>query len=387
MARLPRTSVARLIEAAARFAARQPALAGMLGVTSNDPDLERVREGVFFLGATVTDQIRRFEADGYAALAEIAAADLRRPFPAASIVELAATGGDVIHIDHGAELHVRGNAPCRFRIVGDLDVGPVRIENCRIEGERRRSLCFDLVSQGGAPLSRGIGNSLRLFIDEPRETAFLLLSHMLSHTRRVEVRRQSGETLPLKGIRARGYGPRDALAPEPDGVSAGSSLVREYFLLPERFLLLDLLGIADALGESVDERASVNLHFDAPVPQRVLVSPEGLRAHCAPVVNLFPTTAEPRIFRPGTSEFAVRVAGSSSAEAGPYAVVRVSATPLTGQDWVVDVPPLRRFGAVPMAPAFPYVFATKAARLLAGEEPETVVVLTTTPGTLPGLET
>jgi type VI secretion system protein ImpG len=386
MARLPKSGVARFIEAAGRFAARQPSLAGMLGVTSDDPDLERVREGVFFLGAAVTDQIRHFEADGYAALADIAAADLRRPFPAASIVEFSTTGSDVTHVESGAELHVQGNATCRFRIVGDLDVGPVRIDNSRIESEERRSLRFDLVSQSGTPLARSAGNSLRLFIAEPRETALLLLSHILSHTSRLELRLQSGETLALGGIQARGFGADDLLAPEPDGVAVGSSLVREYFLLPEKFLLLDVIGIAKALGESKDERAMVIVRFDAPVPQRVLVTPEGLSAHCAPVVNLFPTTAEPAIYDLGASTFLLRVAGQSQREAGPYAVLRVSAAPLATGGAAVNVPPLGRFGAAPVAPSFPYLFATKTERPLAGQEPETSLVLTATAHSPPALE-
>jgi type VI secretion system protein ImpG len=386
MARLPRTSVARLIDAAARFAARQPSLAGMLGTPSDDPDLERVREGIFFLGATVTDQIRRFEADGYFALADIAASDLGRPFPAASIVLLSTTERGVTRVDDGAELWVRGNPLCRFRIVGDLDVGPVRIESCRIEEERRQSFRFDIVAPSGVPLARSVGRALTFFIDEPREMAFLLLSHVLSCTRRVELRLASGETLLLGGVRAHGQESRDSLAPEPSGVSVGSSLVREYFLLPEKFLLVDLLGVAEALGERLDEHATVIVRFEVPVPQRVLVTPEGLRANCAPVVNLFPTTAEPRVFEPGTAELPVRVAGLPPEEAGAYAVLRVAATPLTAEGVSVNVPPLRRFGGVPSAPSFPYVFATKTSRLRADREPEMVLALTTTPNQLPVLE-
>src|SRR5580658_9674132 len=224
MARLPKSGVARFIEAAGRFAARQPSLAGMLGSPSDDPDLERMREGVFFLAASVTDQIRRFEAEGYAALADIAAADLGRPFPAASIALFSTTERGVTRVEGGAELCMNGNPLCRFRVVGDLDVGPVQIDNCRIEEERRESLRFDLVARSGVPLSRSVGSALTFFIDEPREMALLLLSHVLSHMSRVELRLASGETLLLRGVRPRGYETHDSLAPEPDGVPVGSSL-------------------------------------------------------------------------------------------------------------------------------------------------------------------
>ena len=69
---------------------------------ADDPAIERVREGIFFLGATVIEQIRRFEADGHRSLADIVAPDLHRPFPAASIIELSVSDGEVARVPAGA---------------------------------------------------------------------------------------------------------------------------------------------------------------------------------------------------------------------------------------------------------------------------------------------
>lgn len=387
MPRLPASAISRLFETAAGFARAQPALAGLLGASfADDPAIERVREGIFFLGATVIEQIRRFEADGHRSLADIVGPDLHRPFPAASIVELSVSDGEVAHVPLGSEVNVLGDPRCRFRVVSGVDVGPALVQSCRVEPERRRSLRFDLVAPGNAPLSRSVGRSLRLYVDEPREVAFGLLHHLLSHTARVELRRESGETVAALRIEPFGFRPDHSLAPELDGVPAGASLIREYFLLPEKFLLFDVRGIVEALGDAPDAQATLIFRFDTPLPQHVRLSPSGLRAHCTPVANLFRTTAEPRLCIPACTSYPLRVAGLLAEEASVYAVLGVSATePGSGRP-AVRVPPARHFGAAVVEDGFPYVYTTKRQQTQARTEPDTTLLLTSPAKRVPVVE-
>ncbi len=367
--------MARLFETALEFARAQPALASLLGTSSSDdPAIERVREGIFFLGATIIEQVRRFEADGHRSLADIVAPDVSRPFPAASIVELTAPEGGLARVPTGSELHVRGDPRRRFRIVSGIDVGPTLIQGCRVEQEQRRSLRFDLTARG-APLARSVGASLRVYIDEPHEIALGLLHHLLSHTVRVELRRGSGETVAIRAIEPFGFAAHHALAPEPDGIDTGASLVREYFLLPEKFLLFDVRGVAEALGDAPDAQATLIFRFDAPLPQSVRLSPSSLRPHCTPVVNLFATTAEPRLCTPAATSYPLRVAGLLPEEASVYAVLGVHATNPGAGTPPVRVPPARRFGAAPVVDAFPYFYSTKLQPARDATEPDTALLL------------
>jgi type VI secretion system protein ImpG len=382
--RLPQGSFARLVQTAAHFARTQPALAGRMGEIVGDPSQERVREGLFFLGATVIDEVARFEADGHQALASIVAPDLQRPFPAATIVQLSVAEGDAVRVPAGAELGVRGDPRCRFRVASALEVGPARIHDCRVEAERRLSVRFKLTSAGTVPLARSVGQSLRIYIDEPHETALLLLQHLLSHTSRVELRRSGAETFVIGEIRPFGLPPADALAPEPDGVPTGASLIREYFLLPQKFLLFDLDGIAPAL-QPTDTKATIIFRFDAPLPQQVRVSPAGLRPHCTPAVNLFSTTAEPRLCIPASTAYPIQVAGLRREEASVYAVLGVSAKS-PAESTVTAVQPARRFGAAPVQDDFPYVYVTKLSEAPDRAEPETSLILTNLADRTPVLE-
>src|SRR5579862_2635998 len=123
MARLPYTDVRDLMASAERFGAGLPALAGALAQPTTDAPLERVREGLFYLGAACTDRVRELEAEGQRALADVVAPDLLRPFPAATILEFSVEKA-ARRVPAGAEVMTSGPRPCRFRTIGELRVAP-----------------------------------------------------------------------------------------------------------------------------------------------------------------------------------------------------------------------------------------------------------------------
>jgi type VI secretion system protein ImpG len=385
MARLPKTSVRSLIAGAQRFADAQPALAGALGRMSTEPSLERMREGLFYLAATVVDRVREFETEGYRALADVVAPGLARPFPAATIVELSSTDGAMHKVTAGAEVQTRGALACRFRLISDVEVGPWRAVKARIERLVRAEdmLQFDLVSTGPLPLGAALGDPVRFYIDGPRESSLYLMAHLLSHVSRVELTGAGRASKLLGEIRGYGLSPEDALAPEPDAPATALPLFRDYFLLPEKFCFFEIGGLAKALLDTNTKQAILTVHFATPLPAAASVAPDGVRAHCVPAVNLFPASAEPCVIGPGHSSFPVRVAGLSHEDGGVYAVLGASASPRDGAGPPVRIPPLRRFGAARFSTAFPYAFSTKLGVSPARSEPDLIVCLTSPRGTAP----
>jgi type VI secretion system protein ImpG len=385
VARLPHSDVGGLMLSAERFARAYPALAGALATLSTDAPLERVREGLFFLGATAIDRIRQFESEGQRALADVVAPDLLRPFPAATVVELSSDRA-VRRVPAGAEIHTRGGSPCRFRTVSEVKVGPWRVEGARVERQSRGddSLRFDLSATGDLPLGECVGARVRLFVEGARESALLLVAHILGRTARAQLDVE-GSARPLS-VQPYGARPDQALAPEPDGPYTGMSLLREYFLLPEKFCFFELGGLTAALRGRPVRRASVTLSFDEPLPVQIAVAPTTVRAHCTPAVNLFPSTAEPWVFEPGRSSAPVRVAGCSREEGGVYAVVGASAM-ARDDEQAPSVPllPVRRFGAGAVERAFPYAFSTKLTTAPGQSEPDVTVCLTSPRGRPPNL--
>ena len=392
MARLPYTDVGDIRASAERFAAALPALAGALAQPTTDAPLERVREGLFYLGAAAIDRIRQLEAEGQRALADVVAPELLRPMPSATILELSAERS-ARRVPAGAEVTTQGPRPCRFRTVSELRVGPWRVEHARIEqpAEGPDALRFDLVASEGISLAEAVGGIRPRFFIDGAQAALRLLAHVLGHTARAELSlEEGGAPLPLGAVLPYGTRADQALAPEPDGPHTGLSLVREYFLLPEKFCFFALGGLTAALRGTTASRATVTLTFSTPLPAQASATPV-IRPHCVPAVNLFRTTAEPWVFEPGRSSAPVRVAGLSREEGGVYAILGASATARelgeNGEPSPVTLAPVRRFAAGESSAAFPYAFSTK---LVAGagtlpREPEVVVCLTSARGRPPVL--
>jgi type VI secretion system protein ImpG len=383
MARVPRSGMGSLLASAERFAMAYPGLAGALDATSMDPSLERVREGLFFLGATLIDQIQRHEAEGYRALAEVVAPAVTRSFPAATIAQLTARDGGCRRVPAGAE--ISDGASCRFRLVSDVEVGPLRVEDARITATGgRQALTFRLVATSAAGLRSSVGRKLRLYIDGSRDAASLLLSHVLSHGVRAEITVAARDACPLL-VGAYGMRAEEAIAPEPDGPPTAMGFFREYFLLPEKFCFFEVAGITEALQDG-DTEARICIGFDAPLLPRAYPAPDALRPNCVPVVNLFRATCEPRIFDGSLSTFPLRVAGLSHNQGGVFAVRSVTATPTTRSADVVVVPRLGRFSSAGLALSFPYAFSTKLVSAPDEEEPHVVLSVTAPRGRKPRFE-
>ncbi|HEY1698018.1 MAG TPA: type VI secretion system baseplate subunit TssF [Polyangiaceae bacterium] len=386
MARQPYTDVADLTGTADRFAAALPALAGALAQPTTDAPLERVREGLFYLGAACIDRVRELEAEGQRALADVVAPDLLRPFPSATILELSVEKVGR-RVPAGAEVTTKGPRPCRFRTVSELRVGPWGVEQARIEGPH--TLRFDLVAEGSS-LADAVGGIRPRFFIDGAEGARRLLAHVLAHTKSAELFLEGGgAALPLGAVMPYGTRADQTLTSEPDEPRTGLALLREYFLLPEKFCFFALGGLTAALRGTSARRATVTLTFREPLPVQATATPT-IRAHCVPATNLFPASAEPWVFEAGRTSAPVRVAGLSRDEAGAYAVLGASAMardPLEGRDDAAptELRPVRRFAAQESPPEFPYAFSAKLVAPPGRAEPEIVVCLTSPRGRPPVL--
>ncbi|MGH7296520.1 MAG: type VI secretion system baseplate subunit TssF, partial [Polyangiaceae bacterium] len=327
--------------------------------------------------------MRELEGDGQRALADVVAPDLLRPLPAATIVELA-TERSVRRVPAGAEVTTVGPRPCRFRTISEVRVGPWAVEAARVEGPH--TLSFDLAAAEGVSLTDAVGSVRPRFFVEGAQSALRLVAHVLAHTTRAELSFEGGGAPVALGV-IHPYGMRadQALAPEPDGPHTGLSLLREYFVLPEKFSFFSIGGLPAALRGSSARRATVTLTFGEPLPAQAQAAPT-IRAHCVPAVNLFRTTAEPWVFEAGRSSSPVRVAGHTREQGGVYAILGASATAHgAGPAEPIALRPVRRFAAGASSPGFPYAFSTKLVAPPGRSEPEVVLCLTCPRGRPPVL--
>ena len=343
----------------AEFAARYPKVASRLQLEATkceDPHVERLLEGFAFLAARVHLRLDDDLPEISEALLDVLHPHLVRPVPSMSIVEIELDpelgrlpGG--LKVPRGSELRSRpvGGMPCRFRTVYDTmlwpasitaaewttpervgggarlgeAVGAVRLELRAFEGMRLGKLLVQPPRVPGRPAPRaadpsavGLG-ALRLHLDGEANVADALYELLLNSCMKVVVRdpdQPSRAPVVLGGdaVRPVGFAEDEAMLPYPRRVLAGYALLQELFSIPQKFMFVDVVGVAEAL-RALDagpraEIAFVIAPFERAERRTIVelgVSPRAFRLGCTPVVNLFEQVAEPILLTQRQPEYQV----------------------------------------------------------------------------------
>ena len=298
--------------AGADFARRFPKLAARLelsGQGSADPHIERLLESFAFLTARLHRRVEDDLAVVPAALLQSLYPLLANPVPATGIARLHTSAERPppptgVSLARGSTLFARGEtgALCRFRTGYEVRVRPLAAGRLRAESPGARDL-FDRgkvdavialrLSGQGAPLDEVDLETLRLHFTGPRKHATQVQELLLAETtelRAVDVGTGKAVDLGPDSLRHVGFEASEALLPDDVETHPAQRLMREHFILPEKFLFLDV----ENLGRR-PRGASVDLLFGL---RRRPPSWLDLRAvevalNCTPVINLFPMTAEP----------------------------------------------------------------------------------------------
>ncbi len=302
---------------AGAFAQAHPKVAGRLrlsGDTVDDPHVERLLEGVAFLGARVHQRLDDEFPELTDALLGVLYPHYLAPFPSCAIAQFhcQADVDAAVRLPAGIAMAtepVRGEA-CRFRTVWDHTLWPIAIESVRLSGlplvapPNPRApgavsvLRIGLRCLGDADLTTLQLGRLRFFLRAPANVSLPLLELLSAHA--VSVAYADGPSdprpaiLPPSAIEPVGFAPDEALFPWPARSFSGFRLLTEYFAFPEKFLFLDFCGIETKTLVQAGRRLDIFVYLNQALPElERLVGTESLALGCTPVVNLFPQRCEP----------------------------------------------------------------------------------------------
>jgi type VI secretion system protein ImpG len=323
-----------LRELGREFSREHPNLAPMLAEASADPDVERVLQGVAYLTGAIRERLDDDLPELTQTLLEMTWPHYLRPVPAFSIVEFQhpakpkiSTSQRIPRLETELDsVQVDGTA-CRFRTCYDVVFQPLRVREAALESGGRGSVRVAFELLGGAKLEDLDLDSLRLYLHGDVPTSADLYLWIMRHLDRVELRVPEGRRvrsaqLPASPspVRPVGFAESEALTPYPLRSFPGYGMLREFFVLPQKYLFLDLHGL-EALRElSATTQFEVVFHFSERPPEGLRVDRERFRLHCTPVVNLMTVGGEPLIVSPERTSYLIRAADSAPDNFEVYSV-------------------------------------------------------------------
>jgi len=313
------------------FSKAHPAVAPMLSGPSADPDAERLLEGVAFLTALLRQKLDDEFPEIIHEMIQLIWPHYLRPIPSTSIVAFtpkptlkeSMTIPAGIHI---ASVPVDGTS-CLFRTCYDVDVHSLTLlEASFVEPPGRPPAIKLLLELRGLKLSDWQPEVLRFFLAGGHSTAADLYFLLRHHLRQIIISpHDSGASLLLtpEHLRPVGFSQEEGIIPYPSNSFPGYRIVQEYFILPEKFLFLDLVGWERWQERGDGSRFEITFELDdLPFPSP-RVKTENFILSATPVINIFPHDADPIRLDHRKTEYLVRPSGGNAPHYQVYALEKV----------------------------------------------------------------
>jgi type VI secretion system protein ImpG len=343
-----------LYERAEEFAEAFPGIAERLGGLARDkldPGIAGLLEGAAFLAARVQLKIDS-EFDTFTtALIEQLLPDYLAPTPSAMIVQARPDFADPDLVKgkrfapgrylDASYVEREQRVSCRYRLAAPLELWPLEIDRAEyatspaplqalglevapgtVAGLRLRIALRSGSAPAdpeagpppkGAPLIRDVMvERLPVYLAGPRPEMVALYEQLFASCRRVTLRWLDAQGDPVFAatppglVEQIGFEPDEALFPEEGRIFCGFALLREFHILPQKFLGFRLNGLRALLAQVPAQACDLMFEFDRVEPRLgALIGPQHFALHAAPAVNLFEESCSRIRVGPERSEYLV----------------------------------------------------------------------------------
>jgi type VI secretion system protein ImpG len=306
-----------LREAAREFGEENETVAGRLGLktpTDPDPYVERLLEGVAFLGARVQLKLNDQYPEFTQHLLHAVQPHYLAPMPSICVAGFDPKEGDQIlikghKVPRGTELVAtasdQGNAAVPFRTGHEVTLWPLRISEVEYLSSRAAVAPFAAAADvraeaglrirfeatGGAELPKVLPSNLPIYLagaeSVPGELYRQLIGENLAVLARSSDAAANAPWVRLPDPVQRGFDDDEALLPAEERSFRGYRLLSEYFACPERFLFVDVLELARAFKQSPTACDVVFLFSRSSAVLTGAIEPSNFRLYATPAINLF----------------------------------------------------------------------------------------------------
>lgn len=340
----------------ADFAATYPKIAARLRLDprsgeTEDPHVERLLEGFAYLNARIRHKLD----DDFPEIAEAMLGVLYphylAPIPSMAIVGLQLdrgqgelTAGYAVPAGTPLEADSPDGVPCRFRTVYPVTLWPVEVVSAELcgppfapppAGDAARAQALLRIELRAVSSNVSIGQldmpALRFFLKGQGQHVFplyeLVLRHAVSVVVADSVRDPEPTRLGPECLKPVGFERDQGALPYPSRSFLGYRLLTEFFAFPQKFLFVEVSGLASALRQRKGRTAELRIYLDRPAPElEPHISADTFRLGATPIVNLFAQRAEPITLTHTEAEYRVVPDARHPGAHEIYSIDRVTAT-------------------------------------------------------------
>ena len=313
-----------------QFAEANPTLAPQLAESSTDPDVERILEGVAFLTASIREKIDDDFPEFSQELLNQIFPHYLRAIPSATIVEFKPTPilKNTLKTPAGTYLDsiAVDDINCRFKTTIDVDVAPLTIDDVRNSesstGRRSIDIKFTLKAGNLATskldqISLHIGGDYQGAVD-----TFFILNHYLDSIALLDAKGDETIDSGLK-LEANGFDDNFKLLDYPSNSFPAYRLIQEYFLLKEKFLFVNVMGLEKHLKQFSGNSFTLRFYLNETTVQVPRLSTSRFVLHASPAINLFKHEAESFINDYKRSEYLLQPMRNTNDQYQVYSVDEV----------------------------------------------------------------
>lgn len=325
--------LANLRELGAEFSKAHPALAPTLGGQRSDPDVERLLEGVAFLTGLLREKLDDEFPELVQGLTQLIFPHYLRPLPSATIIQFTPKPNlkNYHKIPSGANVASQPieGTQCIFKTCFDVDAFPMRMVDAAFEQPPGKPPSITLtmeVTTGDLP-SLNI-NKLKLHIAKDYPTASNIYYLLMNKLRNIIIRPMdsgSSAVLDPEHLSPAGFSDDEAMISYPAHSFSGYRLLQEYFLMPEKFLFVDLSGWERWTERGTGTRFQIVFELkDLATFTPPRVERDNFVLFATPAINIYNHEAEPILLDHRHSEYRVHPSGTNKLHHQVYSVDKVS---------------------------------------------------------------
>lgn len=294
------------------FSLKNPRLAPFLAEEAQDPDVERLLEGVAFLSGRLRQKLDDELPEITHSLMALLWPGFLKPIPAMSILKFTPliSLSERQRVKRGVEVNSIpvDETPCTFRTCYDVDINPLEVETVEKQERPKGALLkMALAITSPVALTDLKLEKLRFYLHGESHVAQSLYLWMFRYLTRVNlsVKTPDGtchyiDSLSPNEIKPVGFADDEALLPHSNQVFKGYRLLQEYFCLPEKFHFIDVIGLnrLERAAQRIEEldlssHILLEFEFERPFDSHVNIKAENFALHCTPIVNLLKHSAAP----------------------------------------------------------------------------------------------